>query len=156
MSSPRCERSSNPSMRRQYAPTPRIHHPPSPPLHPRPHAHTHASTPTRTRPSAPTAPRPLASSPAPRPRLSRPPHAHVQAKEHGRSITRHNPKSAPTVLHKNGTSSGQRIAWGAPNKVGHFTKGSSPREFGNKMRHEQMRNEALGVPVPPNPPPPTR
>ena len=40
--------------------------------------------------------------------------------------------------------SGQRIAWGAPNKVGHFTKGSSPREFGNKMRHDQMRSEALG------------
>ena len=41
-------------------------------------------------------------------------------------------------------ASGQRIAWGAPNKVGHFTKGSSPREFGNKMRHDQMRSEALG------------
>jgi hypothetical protein len=42
-------------------------------------------------------------------------------------------------------SSGQRIAWGAPNKVGHFTKGSSPREFGNKARHDMLREQAMGT-----------
>jgi PAS domain-containing protein len=40
--------------------------------------------------------------------------------------------------------SGQRIQWGKPNHVGHFTKGSSPREFGNKNRHEQIREQVLG------------
>ena len=54
-----------------------------------------------------------------------------------------------SILNKSGSGSGQRIAWGAPNKVGHFTKGSSPREFGNKVRHDAMRSEALGS-QPPN------
>lgn len=40
--------------------------------------------------------------------------------------------------------SGQRIQWGKPNHVGHFTKGSSPREFGNKNRHEQLKEQVMG------------
>ena len=49
--------------------------------------------------------------------------------------------------------SGQRVAWGAPNQIGHFTKGSSPREFGNKQRHDQMRADALGTAQQQQPPP---
>ena len=58
------------------------------------------------------------------------------------------PKQPVGILSKGAAAgqpgSGQRINWGAPNKVGHFTRGSSPREFGNKMRHDQMRSESLG------------
>ena len=50
-----------------------------------------------------------------------------------------------SILMKDKGSSGQRIAWGAPNKVGHFTKGSSPREFGNKARHDMLREQAMGT-----------
>lgn len=56
------------------------------------------------------------------------------------------PVIKPTsILMKDKGSSGQRIAWGAPNKVGQFTKGSSPREFGNKARHDMLREQAMGT-----------
>ena len=84
------------------------------------------------------------------------------AAENGRTITKQVSKGPINVLKTSSgpgliPGSGQRVAWGAQNKVTGFTKGSSPREFGNKMRHDQMRNEALGTPPPPNPTnPPTR
>ena len=78
------------------------------------------------------------------------------AAENGRTITKQVSKGPINVLKTSSgpgliPGSGQRVAWGAQNKVTGFTKGSSPREFGNKMRHDQMRNEALGTPPPPNP-----
>jgi len=54
------------------------------------------------------------------------------------------PITKPVGIMQKGPSSQQRVAWGAPNKVGHFTKGSSPREFGNKSRHDAMREQAMG------------
>ena len=83
-----------------------------------------------------------------------------KARSTGRTLTQAVSKPPVGILSKGPAAgqpgSGQRIAWGAPNKVGHFTRGSSPREFGNKMRHDQMRNEANGTPPQPNSPPPTR
>ena len=88
----------------------------------------------------------------------------AKARAAGRTLSTHESKtSAPGILNPkanptNGLApgSGQRVAWGAPNKVGHFTRGSSPREFGNKVRHDQMRDEAAGKQPPPPGPPPTR
>ena len=77
-----------------------------------------------------------------------------RARESGRALTEPagTQKPPPGILSKGAAAgqpgSGQRVAWGAPNKVGHFTKGSSPREFGNKQRHDVMRAEALGTPNP--------
>ena len=72
-----------------------------------------------------------------------------RAKDNGRTLSKPGgPKQPVGILSKGAAAgqpgSGQRINWGAPNKVGHFTRGSSPREFGNKMRHDQMRSESLG------------
>ena len=74
-----------------------------------------------------------------------------KAREAGRPLKAvPKPPAKPTgILNVKGApASQQRVAWGAPNKVGHFTKGSSPREFGNKVRHDAMRAEALGQPPP--------
>ena len=86
-----------------------------------------------------------------------------RAAANGRTLTKQSGPKAPVGILAKGAGpglqpgSGQRVAWGASNKVGHFTKGSSPREFGNKMRHDQMRNESLGIQPPPPPAqPPTR
>jgi len=83
------------------------------------------------------------------------------ARENGHTLSRVGGIKNPTGILSKGAAagqpcSGQRVAWGAANKVGHFTRGSSPREFGNKMRHDQMRNEALGIAPPPNQDPPPR
>ena len=71
-----------------------------------------------------------------------------EAQANGRTLSKQVHKQPVGILSKGAAggqpASGQRIAWGAPNKVGHFTKGSSPREFGNKNRHEQMREQVLG------------
>jgi len=73
-----------------------------------------------------------------------------KAREAGRPLKpTPKPSGKPPGILQKGPSSQQRVAWGAPNKVGHFTKGSSPREFGNKARHDAMRVEALGTQQPP-------
>ena len=74
-----------------------------------------------------------------------------RAQREGKSLNRPGqaqPKNPVPILSKGAANgqpgSGQRIQWGKPNSVGHFTKGSSPREFGNKNRHEQMREQVMG------------
>jgi len=67
-----------------------------------------------------------------------------KAREAGRPLKPQKLPSKPVGILQKGPASQQRVAWGAPNKVGHFTKGSSPREFGNKVRHDAMRAEANG------------
>ena len=68
-----------------------------------------------------------------------------RAKQEGKTLNRPTSAKAVPVLNKTGqAASGQRIQWGKPNHVGHFTKGSSPREFGNKNRHDQLREQVMG------------
>lgn len=72
-----------------------------------------------------------------------------KARQNGRVLSKPISKEPTSILSKGAAAgqqgSGQRVAWGAPNQIGHFTKGSSPREFGNKQRHDQMRSEAMGA-----------
>ena len=42
------------------------------------------------------------------------------------------------------TAGSKSISWGERNKVAEFTRGSSPREFGNQKRHEELKQQ-LGI-----------